>query len=303
MDFTLRQVRYFVAVAETGQISKAALRCNISQSSMTISLKGLEDSLGVLLFVRHAKGLRLTEAGERFLRHAQRLNTVVEQTLDDMQAPPVSLEGTLRVGVTDTVSAYLMPSLQVALKRRFPALVLELVERERADVERGVADGELDFGMALASNGALREDLEGATLLRSPRQLWVAADHPLAAAERVTLAEVAQHAFLMLDMDEHVQTAGRYWAQNGLTPAIRFQSKSIEGIRSMVALGSGVTILSDLVYRSWSLEGGRIVRRPLVENVPTMDVGIIWSRSRGWPAAAQALRVFLRTALRAGEAR
>ncbi|WP_349293547.1 LysR substrate-binding domain-containing protein [Robbsia betulipollinis] len=119
----------------------------------------------------------------------------------------------------------------------------------------------------------------------------ISAGHPLAVVERVTLAEVVRHAFPMLDMDEHVQTASRYWTQHGLTPSIRFQSKSIEGIRSMVALGSGVTILSDLVYRSWSLEGARIVRRPLAENVPTMDVGIIWSRQRGWPAAAQALRV------------
>lgn len=303
MEFTLRQVRYFVAVAETGQISKAALRCNISQSSMTIALKSLEDGLGAALFVRHAKGLRLTEAGERFLRHAQRLNGVVEEALDDMRAPPAMLSGTWRVGVTDTVSAYLMPSLQVALKRRFPALVLTLVERERAAVERDVAAGTLDFGMALVSNAALRDDIEGETLLRSPRQLWIAADHPLAAMARVTLAEIARHDFLMLDMDEHVQTAQRYWEEAGLAPSVRFQSTSIEAIRSMVALGGGVTILSDLVYRSWSLEGGRIVRRPLAHSVPTMDVGVIWSRARGWPEAAQALRVFLRAALRAGEGR
>ena len=93
MDFTLRQIRYFVAVAETGQISKAALRCNISQSSMTIALKALEEIVGFPLFVRHAKGLRLSDAGERFLRHAQQLSAGVQRAVEDMRAAPATLSG------------------------------------------------------------------------------------------------------------------------------------------------------------------------------------------------------------------
>ena len=298
MEFTLRQVRYFIAVAETGQISKAALRCNISQSSMTIALKGLEEALGTALFSRHAKGLRLSDAGERFLRHAQQIDAAARQAGEDMRERPVPLTGTLRVGVTDTISAYLMPSLRLGLKRRFPDLELILRERERVDVEQAIADGELDLGIVLVSNAALRDDIEGETLLRSARQLWVAPDHPLAATANVTLEDVSRQEFLMLDMDEHVQTAQRYWEQWGLVPSVTFQSKSIEGIRSMVALGIGVTILSDLVYRPWSLEGGRIVRRPVVNAVPTMDVGVIWLKSAGFPHNGQSLRDFLRVTLR-----
>ncbi|WP_144110661.1 LysR family transcriptional regulator [Paraburkholderia sp. BCC1886] len=298
MEFTLRQVRYFIAVAETGQISKAALRCNISQSSMTIALKGLEEALGTTLFSRHAKGLRLSDAGERFLRHAQQIDAAARQAGEDMRERPVPLTGTLRVGVTDTISAYLMPSLRLGLKRRFPDLELILSERERVDVEQAIADGELDLGIVLVSNAALRDDIEGETLLRSARQLWVAPDHPLAATANVTLEDVSRQEFLMLDMDEHVQTAQRYWEQWGLVPSVTFQSKSIEGIRSMVALGIGVTILSDLVYRPWSLEGGRIVRRPVVNAVPTMDVGVIWLKSAGFPHNGQSLRDFLRVTLR-----
>ncbi|WP_027800683.1 LysR family transcriptional regulator [Paraburkholderia dilworthii] len=298
MDFTLRQVRYFIAVAETGQISKAALRCNISQSSMTIALKGLEDALGTSLFNRHSKGLRLSDAGERFLRHAQQINGAARQAAEDMRERPDPLSGTLRIGVTDTISAYLMPSLRLALKRRFPDLELILSERERVDVEQAIADGVLDLGIVLVSNAALRDDIEGETLLRSARHLWVAPEHPLAGADSVTLEDVSRQDFLLLDMDEHVQTAQRYWERRGLKPSVIFQSKSIEGIRSMVALGIGVTILSDLVYRPWSLEGGRIVRRPVVDAVPTMDVGVIWSRSRGFPHNGHSLRDFLLATLR-----
>lgn len=298
MDFTLRQVRYFIAVAETGQISKAALRCNISQSSMTIALKGLEEAIGTPLFSRHSKGLRLSDAGERFLRHAQQIESAARGAADDMRDHPDPVSGALSIGVTDTISAYLMPSLRLALKRRFPDLQLRVMERERVEVEDAIVAGDMDLGIVLVSNAALREDIDGETLLRSPRHVWVSPEHPLAAHESITLDAVAAHDFLLLDMDEHVQTAQRYWGRFGMPPPVAFQSKSIEGIRSMVALGMGVTILSDLVYRPWSLEGGRIVRRPVVNAVPTMDVGVIWSKVRGFPQDGDSLRDFLRVTLR-----
>ncbi|SEK15863.1 LysR substrate binding domain-containing protein, partial [Paraburkholderia tropica] len=82
--------------------------------------------------------------------------------------------------------------------------------------------------------------------------------------------------FLLLDMDEHLRTVESYWGPFGVAPRVR--STSIEAVRSLVALGEGVTILSDLVYRPWSLEGKRISRRDLSVAVPTMDVGAVWCR-------------------------
>ncbi len=79
-------------------------------------------------------------------------------------------------------------------------------------------------------------------------------------------------------MDEHVQTVARYWGKYSIAPRVQLQSKSIEAVRSLVANGHGVTILSDLVYRPWSLEGNRIARRDLSVAVPTMDVGAVWRR-------------------------
>jgi len=298
MDFSLRQIRHFIALAETGQVSKAALRCNISQSSMTISLRALEEAVGVGLFVRHAKGLRLTDQGERFLRHAQQVDALVQRAIDDMQVKPASIATTLRLGVTDTISAYLMPALRVALKRRFPDLRLVLLERERPEVEQMLVDGDLDLGLVLVPSTPTRPDIHAEVMLRSSRHLWAAPDHPLATANSVALADIAQEDFLLLDMDEHVQTAKVYWQEHRMQPSIAFQSKSIETIRSMVAFGSGVTILSDLVYRPWSLEGGRIIRRPLLDRVPTMDIVVIHATHHALSPAAEQLRDFLRLELR-----
>ncbi|MDR5837385.1 LysR family transcriptional regulator [Caballeronia sp. LZ034LL] len=278
-QITLRQIEYFVSVADTGQISRSANLCSVSQSSMTIALQNLEDTVGVALLARHAKGVRLTEAGVRFLRHVQQARQSVDHAVLAAQEEPGQISGMVRIGVTETISAYLLPSMMATLTRRFRNLQVEVIEREREVVEQQLLAGDLDMALLLVSNTALHDDLKGETIVRSPRRLWTPPDHPLLDAQRVTLEDVARENYLLLDMDEHIQTVARYWGKFGVEPRVRMQSKSIEAVRSLVAFGEGVTILSDLVYRPWSLEGNRISKRDLSVPVPTMDVGAVWRRN------------------------
>lgn len=289
-QITLRQIDYFLSVADTGQISQSSNLCNVSQSSMTIALQNLEDAVGVPLLSRHAKGVRLTDAGMRFLRHVHQARQSVEEAVVAAQEEPGQIAGLARIGMTETISAYLLPAIMSVVTRRFRNLQVEVVERDRQTIERQLIDGELDAALLLVSNTALHDDLKGETMIRSPRRLWTPPDHPLLEAQRVTLDDVAQENFLLLDMDEHVQTVARYWGKYGVAPRVRMQSKSIEAVRSLVALGEGVTILSDLVYRPWSLEGSRISRRDLSVEVPTMDVGAVWRRDA---APSRQVRVLL----------
>ena len=83
----------------------------------------------------------------------------------------------------------------------------------------------------------------------------------------------------MLTVDEAMNTAGKYWAKAGLEPRMVVKTSSVEAVRSMVAAGMGVTILSDMVYRPWSLEGQRIETRNVIGDIPTMDVGLAWNRA------------------------
>lgn len=299
MSITLRQLTYFIAAANTGQASKAAVRCNVSQSSMTIALKNLESSVGTRLFTRHAKGLRLTGAGERFLRHAQQITAAVGAAVDDVQAPPEGLRGSVRIGVTETISTYLIPAAIAALSRRFPNFTIGIVERDRASIEQDLMSGHLELALMLVSNLTMVRELSYETMLCSPRRLWTHADHPLRTRPQVTLQDVAQENYLLLDMDDHLETVGKYWGKFGLEPQVRFQSKSIEAIRSLVALGHGVTILSDLVYRPWSLDGNRILRREIDDLVPTMDVGAVWSREKVLSLQSELMLGFLRSSIQA----
>jgi len=274
---TLRQIEYFISVANTGQISRSSSLSNVSQSSMTVALQNLEDAVGVPLLQRHAKGVRLTEAGERFLRHVQQATLSIDHAVLAAQEEPDQIAGSVRVGMTETISAYLMPALISAISQRFSNLEIQIVERDRQTIEQGLVNRELDIALLLVSNTALLPD------------------HPLQEAQRVTLEDVAQENYLLLDMDEHVQTVGKYWGKYGIQPRVRMQSKSIEAVRSLVALGQGVTILSDLVYRPWSLEGNRISRRNLSVAIPTMDVGAVWCRTGSVSTQAKALLELFRS--------
>jgi len=145
----------------------------------------------------------------------------------------------------------------------------------------------------LVSNLQDRISLSSETLLRSRRRLWLPADHPLVQAERIDLADIAQLPYLMLSVDEAHQTASRYWARSGFKPNVVFMTSSVEAVRSMVADGMGVTILSDMVYRPWSLEGQRIDRRDVVTAIPTMDVGLAWRQREPLHPVARAFADFL----------
>jgi DNA-binding transcriptional LysR family regulator len=266
---------------------------------MTIALQNLEKTVGVALLVRHPKGVRLTGAGERFLQYAQQVANLVNHAVVAAQTEPVQIKGEVRVGITDTISAYLMPSLISSISERFMNFQLKIAELDWKTIEEQLFEEKLDIGMLPLSNVTLSNELRSETIIRSPRRLWTPPDHPLQESKRVTLEDVAREDFLLLDMDEHVPTFRKYWEKYHLRPNVKMQSKSIEAVRSLVALGEGVTILSDLVYRPWSLEGKRISRRELSVPIPTMDVGVVWRSGNTLSPPAKAfidtLRAWKRT--------
>lgn len=298
MHITLRQYEYFLALAETGQVSKAALQCHVSQSTVTVALRNMEHTLNTSLFTRHAKGLRLTDTGERFVHHARSVTNAAARAMEDIQTTPSDIEGRLRIGMTETISAYLMPRLLVTIEQRFPGLDIQMVETSRQHVERDLRQGKLDLGLLLVSNLRSAHDLEYSTILTSTRRLWTHPEHPLQKLKQVSLHDIAAFDYVLLDMDEHAHTMGRYWSQQQLRPRIHFQSQSLEAIRSLVAYQKGVTILSDLVYRPWSLEGRRILRRDVLEAIPSMDVGVVWNKKNPPDPGQQALMQFLHATIR-----
>lgn len=293
MALSFRQVRYFVATVDAGQISAAAADLNVSQSAVTAAIKALEGELETRLFDRHSNGVSLTYEGHQFLQHAHNIVAAVSEATRAPRRSGPSVTGTIRCGVTYTVAGYFLPPILARFQRVFPGVSVQMHEIPRGDFERGIVDGSLDIGVILVSNLENTEDIDSEVLIRSRRRLWLCADHHLTAREAVSLAEVAEEPYVMLTVDEANQTALRYWTRTPDRPRIIFETTSVEAVRSMVAAGLGVTVLSDMVYRPWSLEGQRIELREITGQVPSMDVGLAWRRGSNMSAATRAFHDYL----------
>ncbi len=288
MSLTLRHVRYFVATAEIGQISQAAIHLNISQSAVTTAIKELEGIVGTLLFQRSVQGMSLTDAGRHFLNRAYVILRSVDDALNS-PLPNIRATGLLRLAASYTVIGYFLPHHLQRLEHWHPDVAIEVHERERTAIEQGLLDGRFDMAVVLTAN-LTHPDIVSQILFNSERRLWLPSHHPLCECSAVSLADVSQEPYILLTVDEAEQSAMRYWACAHQTPNVRVRTSSVEGVRSMVANGSGVAILSDLVHRPWSLEGKRIETRSVSDKVMPMSVGLAWHRERDFTPAMQAFR-------------
>ncbi len=292
MVLSLKQVRYFIATADSGQVSQAAIEVNVSQSAITAAIKQLESDLQVTLFTRHNSGVSLTAEGTRFLQHARNIMSVVKAAEHAPLTEEKTMSGSVRLGVTYTVAGYFLPRHYARFKRSFPRIRVEIHELSRNAIEDGLKNGSLDLAVMLVSNIQDRNLLAHETLLRSRRRLWLPVAHPLLQVDTISLEDVAPLPYIMLTVDEASKTAQRYWKPTGQRPNIAFSTSSVEAVRSMVADGIGVTILSDMVYRPWSLDGQRIELKSIAANIPTMDVGLAWNRKKPQSDATKTLHEF-----------
>jgi DNA-binding transcriptional LysR family regulator len=301
MSITLRQLRYFVAAVETGKISAAAAQCGVSQSAVTIALRDLEDRIGSLLLTRHQSGVVVTAAGHKFLNKARDIMAAVADASRGLEEEEVTTTGRLRVGVTYTVMGYFIGPHVLRFKRRFSDVMLDVVQLERPELESALIDGEIDLAIMLVSNVSNRRGISTQLLQSSPRRLWLPPGHELLKQKVVRLADVAGYPYIMLTVDEAERTALRYWRRFGYSPRVMLSTSSVEAVRSFVAGGLGITILSDMVYRPWSLESERIELRNIDDPVPSMDIGIAWKARKPWtPVTREFVHLLEASVARAG---
>jgi DNA-binding transcriptional LysR family regulator len=295
---SLRQIRYFIAAAEAKKITSAASALNISQSAITIAVQELEAELGVSLFTRSASGISLTFEGVRFLAHARNIEATIADAVRAMRSELHMLKGRLRLGMTYTVAGYFLFPLLARFRRTFPEVTVELHEDDRSETERRLKAGEIDLALLLVSNLEDRARIAHRTLLRSKRRLWLPSSHRLLKEPKVTMADIANEPYVFLNADEADRSAGAYWRKNKTKPNVVFRTSSIEAVRSMVATGAAVTILSDMIYRPWSLDGGRVETKDIAGSIPTMDVGFAWVGKRPLSEVAKTFDEFIRSAVR-----
>jgi DNA-binding transcriptional LysR family regulator len=276
-------------VAESGSVASASRMLDIAQSALTKSLLELEAELGSSLFQRTSKGMILTPQGHRFLVGARKvIGSVADALRLHAGEAAAGVSGVLSVGVTSLVAGYYLSELFSRFRRSCPEVQVFVTEDRAPFLEHLLINGELDVAIMVSNALSEPQAMVSETLTRSPNRVWLPANHELASAEEITLAECAGCEQIVLEADRIDDLMTGVWARHQLKPRVILRTSSLEAVRSLVGAGAGIALLPDFLYRPWTLDAEHVDVRRLRDDVPTIDVGLVWRRGSGLkPAAAE----------------
>ena len=240
----LRQLRYFVAVAEDGNISQAAKRIFLTQPALSRQIKALEEEIGQCLLERQAHSIRLTPTGEALLLEARKLLQHADEVLERVRV--AGREVRLRVGYAPSLAAGILSMAVANFTQKHPGARVELFDLSTEEMLSGLESDKLDVALSVGQQRQTR-GLSWNPLMRAPWQLVVNRDHPLARLSQVTPAEVARQPLLVFcqrDYPEYWDTITAWLRQHGQRPRIAGEYDGLESLMAAVEAGLGVALLT-----------------------------------------------------------
>ena len=290
---TLTELRYIVAVARERHFGRAAETCFVSQPTLSVAVKKLEDELGLTLFERGPGEVSVTPAGRRIIEQAQRVLEEASRIRELAAAGKDPLAGPLRLGAIYTIGPYLLPKLIPILRRTAPAMQLLIQENFTHRLAEELRSGEVDVilvALPFEAPGVMTRPVYD-----EPFMVAVPKGHPWEHRKRVTSEELTNESLLLLGeghcfRDQVLDICHTVRSRERSPLARTVEGGSLETIRQMVAGGVGVTVLP---ATSTATSGGSsdLIRiLPFARPVPTRRVGLAWRRSFPRPEAIEALR-------------
>ena len=270
-DVTTTQLRYFVEAAETLSMTRAAAQLRVAQSAVSSSMAQLERAIGVQLFIRKpAKGLILTEAGQRFQHDARAVLATLEEALESARGQVNDVTGTVTLACFVTLVPFFVPGLLSHLAALFPNLRVEVIETDSeglvASLQSGRAQLGLGYEFGLASR--IRTSEVGAS---TPYAL-VSEAHPLAMSPSVSLNQLRHEPMILLDIPLSRDYFLDMFQAAGGQPEVRYRSSSYETVRSLVAQGQGFSILNQLPISSVTYSGESVAALVIRDPVPPLKM-------------------------------
>jgi DNA-binding transcriptional LysR family regulator len=242
------QLRYFLAVVQTGRFTAAAKACNVSQPSLSVQIAKLEDELGGALFERTRKGGKLTARGETFLPRARAILEQMESAKEDAKALSGLTLGKVSLGCMPTTGAHLLPPLLTAFRKSYPKIQVHLKEESSPDLARDLEQGEIE--MAILDEAGLKAGLDHQTILTESLLLALPAKHPLAGKKSLSLKQVAEEPFILMKTGHGFrQITLALYRKAGLEPKVVFESAGIETVQALVAAGLGISLVPQMVAK------------------------------------------------------
>ncbi|MEF3273658.1 MAG: LysR family transcriptional regulator [Chloroflexus sp.] len=284
----LRHLRYFEAVARHSHVTRAAAELHIAQPALSKQISQLERELGITLFDRVGRSLRLTEAGEALLPYARAILAQVEAARAAM-AERIGLKaGRVAIGAPPTVGAHLLPPLLAAFHQRYPGITLRLHEAGLYSLldllEAGLTD------LAVVALPVQDEALAVTPLLNEPLVLIVSLLHPLAGRGEVTMAELRNERWILSPASYELREATlKACREAGFTPQTVMEGGETETLVRFVAAGLGIALVPALAVAGSHGVSALTIR----DQSLTRSLGLVWRNDRTPSPAARALRDFL----------
>jgi len=293
----LRHIRYFLAVARLQHFRKAAAELNLAQPALSRQIKDLESELGVVLLDRDRRSVQLTDAGSRFLRHAERILQDVRSAEEEMLALRGVVQGRVVVGEGIGLGGLNPATMLASFRARYPGVQVSLREETTPFLLEWLRTGEIDLAFIdlTRTKGLAPPGFEAEPLASADLMVVVGAGHRLAQRSRVALKDLADEPFVMFKagsvIRELVETAA---ARTGYTPNCSFETNDRASVRDLISGGLGLSIAPPWLFPA--AEGGlKLVQL----NPPRIRcvVGLAQSRRRSQSPAVAAFIAHVREPL------
>lgn len=288
---SLRQLEYFVAVADLGTIAAAAKQCRVSQSAISVSISQMESDLSLDAFHRSpSKRLVLTSAGRRLVADARSILTRVDDFITTAQDLGQGLRGGLRVGCAETLTPYLLPKILGEFGEKNPGLDIDLVEGSVEQIRMLLTESVCEVAITYWP-----EEVTGFTALPlydvRPHVI-LPAEHRLAGAGAVRLADLASDPVILLDSPPSAELFLSMFNELGITPNVVKRSKNMETLRALVAAGVGFAPLLNRQGVSQAANGQHFVAAEIEETVSALGVSLVIASNARLTNRAQAFSDF-----------
>lgn len=277
LSVELKQLRYFMKVAELEHVTDAALSLDISQSAVSRQIYNLEQELGVELFYRRGRNVILTHAGKMFYEHMDRIRVLfhqAEREIREFQSPKT---GTVHIGFPSSIATYIMPAVVSAFREEYPEVKFRLSQGSYYELINMVVKGQVN--MALLAPLPEDERVEGEILFTEKVVALLPSSHPLASEEEIEINSLRDEEFVTFPegyiLRDLIMEACH---KGGFAPDISFEGEDIETIKGMVSAGLGVSFIPEVTLVDGMPRNA--VKIPLKNPVVTRSIGIVKSKER-----------------------
>lgn len=294
LPYSLRQLQYIIAVADLGGFRRAAESCGVAQPSMSAQIAQVEQALGVQIFERSARGVRVTTAGAQLIERARTVLLASRDLAETARQHRDPLSGTLRIGIIPTVCPYLLPEIAPRLRRALPTLHLVWREEKTQQLLEQIGAGVIDG--AILAHDARVDHLDHVKISDDPFVLVAAREHPLARRSGPASPDVLEGETVFLLEDGHC-FRDQALALCGATGAREADVKAtgLSTLVQMVGGGSGVTLLPRIAVPVENRRG-QLAVRAFKAPAPTRRLVLAWRRGAALARSLQAIAAVVRRA-------